>query len=375
MAGKIQRLLFVDTNIWLDFYRTRSDAGLALLKNAETVSDRIIVTYQLESEFKKNRQSAISEGMQELKAPLQIPRPGLFSDVKAIEIMNRNVKQAEKRVKALKAKLIRALENPSANDPVYQACQRIFHKDDSLVLTREKKIRHVIRRRAFRRFLHGCPPRKKNDTSIGDAFNWEWIVYCATQHNAEVVIVSRDADFGITIDNKAYINDHLKQEFSERVSKKRKVILYIRLSEALKYLEIPISKKVEDAEKEIVDVSTEGQTRDASQYGDWVSMLQSLRSLSSQNSHADMLKTLDPLKGMQLNWADIQKTLEPLKGIQVNWADIQKTLEPLKDLQANWADIQKTLEPLKSLEANYADILKRMQSPSKLSSSGSDSQS
>jgi hypothetical protein len=341
MAGKIQKLLFVDTNIWLDFYRTRSDAGLALLKNTEAISDRIIVTYQLESEFKKNRQAAILEGMQELKAPLQIPRPGLFSDVKATEIMNRNVKQAEKRVKDLKAKLIRALENPSANDPVYQACQRIFHKDDSLVLTREQKIRHVIRRRAFRRFLHGCPPRKKTDTSIGDAINWEWIVYCATQHNAEVVIVSRDADFGITVDNKAYINDHLKQEFSERVSKKRKVILYIRLSEALKHLAIPISKKVEDAEKEIVDVSTEVQTRGASQYGDWVSILQSLRSLSSHN----------------------------------NYASIQEILAPLKGLQANWPDIQKTLETLKGLEPNYTDLLKRMQSPSKPPSSGSDSQS
>jgi hypothetical protein len=35
------------------------------------MSDRLIVTYQLESEFKKNRQTAILEGMQELKAPQQ----------------------------------------------------------------------------------------------------------------------------------------------------------------------------------------------------------------------------------------------------------------------------------------------------------------
>jgi len=364
MAGKIRKLLFVDTNIWLDFYRTRSDAGLALLRDAEAVSDRIIVTYQLESEFKKNRQTAILEGMQELKAPLQIPRPGLFSDVKATEIMNRNVKQAERRVKDLKAKFIRALENPATCDPVYQACQRIFHKDDSLVLSREKKIRLTIRRKAFRRFLHGCPPRKRSDTSIGDAFNWEWIIYCAVEHNAEVVIVSRDADFGIIIDSKSYINDHLRQEFGERVSKKRRVILHNRLSEALKQFEIPISKQVEDAEKEVADVSTQSQA----------AALQRLGSLPSRNEYADALRALQvtdylgALKDSQANYADMLKGLQAndyfdaLKSLQVNYADIMKGLQAnyyfdaLKGLQVTYADM------LKGLQVNYADMLKGLQS-------------
>lgn len=57
----IKNLRFVDTNIWLDFYRARKDAGLALLAHAEAVADRIIVTYQLETEFKKNRQPEAGE--------------------------------------------------------------------------------------------------------------------------------------------------------------------------------------------------------------------------------------------------------------------------------------------------------------------------
>jgi hypothetical protein len=31
----MKRLLFVDTNIWLDFYRVRTEAGVALLDQAE----------------------------------------------------------------------------------------------------------------------------------------------------------------------------------------------------------------------------------------------------------------------------------------------------------------------------------------------------
>src|SRR5690242_407510 len=125
--AKLQKLLFVDTNIWLDFYRARNDTGLSLLHRLESVANRVIVTFQLESEFKKNRQIAILEGMQELKAPSHVSRPGIFSDAKASKALSKSLKEAETRVKSLKARLMRVLDDPAANDPVYQACQRIFH--------------------------------------------------------------------------------------------------------------------------------------------------------------------------------------------------------------------------------------------------------
>lgn len=203
-------------------------------------------------EYKRNRQAAISEGMQEIKAPTNIARPGLLSDAKAVKAMQANLKAATDRVKSLKAKLKGIIENPAAHDPVYKVCQRIFHSGNPLLLTRENKFKHFIRRKAFRRFLHGCPPRKKNDTSIGDALNWEWMIECALRNNAEWVIVSCDADYGIVFENKAYINDHLRQEFSERVSRKRKLLLYTKISEALKHFQIPKTKKEEEEEEQII---------------------------------------------------------------------------------------------------------------------------
>lgn len=251
----IKKLLFVDTNIWLDFYRARTEAGLSLLKHLEAVADSIIVSYQLESEFKKNRQSVILESLQELKPPPQIPRPGFLSDANSTRVLKKSLDEAKKRVKELTTKLGRALADPAQHDPVYQTCQRIFHRDSALVLTRENPLRRKIRSRAFRRFLHGCPPRKKSDTSIGDAFNWEWMVECAVANNAELVIVSRDTDYGVVFENTAYINDHLRQEFSERVSKKRKVLLYTKLSEALKHFKVPVTVAEEKEEEEILESS------------------------------------------------------------------------------------------------------------------------
>ena len=245
-------LLFIDTNIWLDFYRARNETTLKLLKHAEALSGRVIVTYQLESEFKKNRQTVIIESMQELKAPQQIPRVGIFSDTKASAIMERSRKETENRIKVLKARLGRALKNPAVHDPVYKACQRVFHKGDDLCLTRDDSSRRKIRTRALRRFLHGCPPRKKSDTSVGDAINWEWMVECTVRRKAGLIIVSRDSDYGATVDGVSYINDHLRQEFSERVSRKRKLILYSRLSDALKLFKVDVSVQEEESENQLV---------------------------------------------------------------------------------------------------------------------------
>lgn len=251
----IKKLLFVDTNIWLDFYRTRTEAGLSLLRHLEKVSDRLIVHYNLEMEYKRNRQAVIVESMKELQSPQPISRPGLFSDAKAAKAMQANMKAAAERVKSMKAKLKKALEDPANYDPVYQACQRLFHAGTPLILDRENPFRRVIRRRAFRRFMHGCPPRKKSDTSIGDALNWEWMVECALRNQAELVVVSRDADYGVLFEDKAYINDHLRQEFSERVSRKRKLLLYTKLSEALKHFAVPVTRE-EEKEEEAIILST-----------------------------------------------------------------------------------------------------------------------
>lgn len=253
MATAIQKLLFIDTNIWLDFYRARNETYLELLARIEQISNRIIVTYQLETEYKANRQVAILEGLGMLKAPASVPRVGVLSNAKAFEMLGKDIAKAADRVKKLEAKLIKLLAKPTQHDPVYQACQRIFHKNDALVLTRDDERKILIRERAHRRFMHGCPPRKRNDTSFGDAINWEWMVLCAEELNAELVIVSRDTDYGVTFKGNSYINDHLRQEFSNRVSQQRGLALYTKVSDALKHFHVAVTNAQVAAEQDLLD--------------------------------------------------------------------------------------------------------------------------
>ena len=78
------------------------------------------------------------------------------------------------------------------------------------------------------------------------------MVHCATQRKAGLVIVTRDTDYGITIEKESYINDALRQEFSERVSRKRPLRLYSLLSDALKAFDVEVTEQEEASEAELV---------------------------------------------------------------------------------------------------------------------------
>ena len=245
------KLIFVDTNILLDFYRTRTEAGLSLLKHLEKIQDKVIVTYQVEMEFKKHRQEAILESFKTLKSAEGVSVPGLFIGSATARTLKRSLKTTDKKIGKLRRRLREAFQKPTTHDPVYKTVQRLFLKNDAVSLTRDKPIRFTIRRRAWKRFILGYPPRKQSDTSIGDAINWEWIIDCAIAQKAEVVIVSRDKDYGASFEDEVFINDWLLQEFRARVSKKRKVKVYSHLSQALKLFEVDVSEAEIKEESEI----------------------------------------------------------------------------------------------------------------------------
>jgi hypothetical protein len=147
------------------------------------------------------------------------------------------------------------LHNPATQDSIYQCLKRLL-KDDALYhLGRSNKIRYRLRHLARKRFTLGYPPRKNTDNSIGDAVNWEWIIHCAITSKKNIIIVSRDSDYGIQFEDRRIINDWLKHEFKERVSQKRKIFLTDKLSEAFKKIGIKISKKEEDQENKIINMA------------------------------------------------------------------------------------------------------------------------
>ncbi len=247
---KNNSLIFIDTNIFLDFYRSRDyKYEKSMSKHIDDNHDKIITTDQVFMEYKKNRQSVIIESLRNIgKHDINIKAPAFLSDSGPIKAINSYKKTINDQLKKLEKRMIDVLQNPTQKDVLYQCLQRLFKDDCPFHLGRTNKLRFKIRNLARKRFCLGYPPRKNNDTSIGDAINWEWIVHCAEISGKDIVIVSRDNDYGLTYEKTCIINDWLSHEFKDRISQQRKIVLTDRLSEAFKKADVKITKNEEKEE-------------------------------------------------------------------------------------------------------------------------------
>lgn len=248
-------LLFIDTNIFLDFYRIRkSDISIKYLKLIEECKSRIIIGSQVEMEYKKNRQKVILESLKQYSKPDwgKLSTPTLVSEFQPAQIIDKKRQEIDEQYKKVNEKIQKILGNPSHNDPVYQSLQRLFKHKSSYNLNREADIRFEIRELAQKRFILGYPPRKKHDISIGDAINWEWIIKCSQNSGKDIVIVTRDEDYGVIYKDKSYLNDWLAQEFKQRVSQKRKILLENKLSTGLKIIHATVTQEMIDAEEQLL---------------------------------------------------------------------------------------------------------------------------
>ena len=248
-------LVFIDTNILLDFYRyPRGSAILPVLEHIDKNHDKIITSTQVEMEYKKNRQKVIVASMTEMKGPKwdSYKLPVILSGAQAAKSIETDRKDIDKQTIILLRKIESILRNPSRNDDVYKTAKRLFGASTDLNLKRPDTRRFTIRNLARKRFVLGYPPRKDSDVSIGDAINWEWLVYCAKDKNQDVVIVSRDTDYGCRFGGEMIINDWLAQEFKDRVNIRRKVTLTDKLMEGFKLAKISVKKKEVDDEKKLL---------------------------------------------------------------------------------------------------------------------------
>lgn len=273
-------LVFVDTNIFLDFYRLRGASALKYLERLEENRESLILTEQVNMEFLKHRQRVVRDALSEIKKPTEQKFPPFVSEYQPSKMMEKSISEAVTQHRKIIAKIEGMINDPSRYDDVYKSFVRLFRKDGLYHLDRNREEKNRIRSSARKRFSLGYPPRKNGDNSIGDSLNWEWIIWCAQNcpEKRDIIIVSRDGDFGTTLKKKGLINDWLRKEFQERVSKKRKTLLTEYLSEALEKLDTPLSSQEIEEEREIVSQSF----RPISE-----TTLQSLRNALSQYSNAD----------------------------------------------------------------------------------------
>jgi polyhydroxyalkanoate synthesis regulator phasin len=251
-------LIFIDTCIFLDFYQAKGREGeLAILTLIDNNQDRIITGEQVEMEYKKNRQRVILKECESFKTPQwsTLGVPAFLRKSQASQMIDNYRKEITKQAERIVHELKTVMKEPAKSDPVYQCLQRLFNMDSPYNLARKdecERLRNQIHALARKRYVLGYPPRKPQDTSCGDGVNWEWLIHCAAESSRNVIIVSRDGDYGTTVDRQSYINDWLLLEFKERVSRDRTVALADRLTDAFKMATVAVTQDQVKEEENIV---------------------------------------------------------------------------------------------------------------------------
>lgn len=245
-------LLFVDTTIWLDFYRIKAKEGAdELLRLVEHAKNRIIMTDQVQMEFMKNRQNQLLLMLEKFKSE-EMTLPPILADRKAAQALRTQKKAMDESRTRLRKHVDRLLMDPGIHDPVFKLLNSLFSAPTDLTLCRPKDERNQIRELAEKRWKLGYPPRKPDDTSMGDAINWEWVVDCAIRRGGHVIIVSGDKDYGRAHGGQVFLNDWLKREYKERVPGRTKIVLTNHLSSAFSLMNVRVPKEVIVAEASIV---------------------------------------------------------------------------------------------------------------------------
>lgn len=229
--------LFLDTNVYLSFYKMSGDDIEELRKLSVTVQAGTTTLYmpdQVRNEFHRNRESAIAESLrllQDAKLPTSFPRlfldyPG-YRDLRAT-LTNYEKQRADLLTHVRSAAAAKELHADKVINELFALAQLIPLTDDILDAAR-------------RRFDLGNPPGKGK--SYGDAINWESLL--ATVPSGEgLLFVTSDADYMSKLEP-ALLSAFLRAEWEE--GKHSAVAVYGTLSALFKqhYPDIRLAAELE----------------------------------------------------------------------------------------------------------------------------------
>ena len=238
--------LFLDANIYLEYFRENSNERLTPLKElAELVEKNklaLLIPQQTQGEYYKNRRQIAEKTKAILKkqSKPEFKLPALIdADRQEAKNVKNKIDALERACKEFIDKYEVTVKNEKTDADI--AIKKLFEVGKILEDTDE------ILTKAHRRYLRGYPPRK-NDHSYGDAIAWETLLTYAKDD--ELVIITRDSDF-LEIHGTDYaLHSFLEREW--KANGKKKIRLFRSLAEFIKTdfsKESKITKEIVDQEK------------------------------------------------------------------------------------------------------------------------------
>lgn len=186
--------LFLDANIYLDFYKKRNVASL--LNPLVSQAPNVIVSKQVVDEVLRNRTNVANMLLKEdkKKLNLSISLPASLSNNAIAEIdteTNSRLSTLKTEFNSIKETLESIYELTfqhvsEGTDHISTQLNEIFQ--NAIEPNEEQLNAAIVRKR------HGNPPGKHNDP-IGDELSWEQLKAYSNENHEEIWLVSNDGDF------------------------------------------------------------------------------------------------------------------------------------------------------------------------------------
>lgn len=178
--------ILIDTNIFLDFYRSNKIA-IKLFHELENHFDKIIITDQIILEFERSREIVLRAVKQNFDAESSIENfsSSFVQDLPEFQDLIAAQKNYSAKRKEVSNKISEIMANPS-KDQIYSLFKTLVDRsieEQTILMTTSEILNNANKRK-----LIGNPPTS-NKFSIGDEINWEIILANAT---GNIVIVGRD---------------------------------------------------------------------------------------------------------------------------------------------------------------------------------------
>jgi len=215
--------IFIDTNVYLDFYRSKDVA--TLIHPLTELSDYIIITKQIVNEVYRNKCARAVEILNDDIKKYQFRRPFIdFLTKQAIIDIDPEINEKINRVQTNAKNINKEIDElKKALEEVYQkTIEHVSKSEDKISIELEEIFKNALdhtdnqlKRAQIRKNL-GNPPGKKGDP-IGDELSWEQILDYSQENNCPIWVVSKDGDFMIKSNNGQPLgNSLLIKEIQER---------------------------------------------------------------------------------------------------------------------------------------------------------------
>ncbi len=215
--------LFIDTNIYLDYFRTSSESLASLKALKKLLLGRritLLVPSQTKDEYFRNKDREIEKTRNELIE--QKGSRGFNKQIPAVKGWKeaRDVEKKIKDVRKAYEKLLEKYDDKTSKEKmaVDFLIKGIFKLGKELIDNED------ILKRAYFRHMKGNPPRK-NDHSFGDAIVWELLL--ADEQKDNLSIITRDTDFICANKKRDTLDLFLVKEWKEKTRKE--INFYISL--------------------------------------------------------------------------------------------------------------------------------------------------